>query len=766
MVMMVAAVAVFGADDRRELPTAGWLSRTFELDEVETPVAPDGGVVPLPVVIPGDNEFVRRVTKGWHGFDRLDVELTLPEGLPVGARLYLFIKDWDDLWFQCLAATVESVPEDGGRRLTLSAPISGEAATLAWKGQRHTRPWHQLTPGQVAECGVKISYPSRQQVAFRGTLRLHGARLVADADSGEVQHRVEALRFAPVEPTVGSMVEAAFRLTHPFRDPFLRDAVDIVAEVIQPDGRTVTVRAFYYEGFLLDPTTVDGELIPAGRPEFRVRFTPVMAGEHRMRLRGTVEGAELTFPDHTFRAAPGAQPFRGFLRPCEADRRFLEFSLDGSEFWGTGLNVRSPFDTRYMESFGFSQWPRQDLGMYRELFPKFRRSGIRVVEVWMSPWWLGLEWIPDAPGNHGIGYMNPWRAWKMDRVVEWAEQNGIYLIILLNNHGKFSAWCDSDWGRNPFNRANGGYLDAPQQYFTHPRAMADFRRFADYLVARWAHSPNILAWKLFSEIDLTGQNREWYKSPLVARWHAKMGAYMKKIDPNQHMVTTHWADNYKIVNRNLAGLPELDMLTLDAYYHQGGAQRLFELVLGTATFGREMDKPCVITEFGGTPWGDTSAHLHHQLHLALWQGFFNGLAVSPCFWWFPMVEERDLYQEYRAVDRFGAGETRRGALASHRWREDGVVVCELRKADRLLLWLFDGTHYFGGEMNAAPMERRAEEMPVSGLSAGRYVAEFWDCAEGVVHARQPLVIERDGAAGVLRLPAYTRDLAVKVKREE
>ena len=47
----------------------------------------------------------------------------------------------------------------------------------------------------------------------------------------------------------------------------------------------------------------------------------------------------------------------------------------------------------------------------------------------LSPWWLALEWMEDAPGNHGVGHYNQFRAWKLDRLFEFSQCCPIILMV-------------------------------------------------------------------------------------------------------------------------------------------------------------------------------------------------------------------------------------------------------------------------------------------------------------------------------------------------
>ncbi len=781
----------------KELPLKRWYHRQYKVREVSTPLpfrrqtASHPAGLMLVLRLPEPAELYGKVSQKFGGWDELEFTLWFPRDLPRECLLHFFVKDWDSQWLH-LSVPLPQPTTTGEHCFRL--PIAGEAAAKAWRPGDHFRPWHQLTPNQLIEYGLKFSNPKGKELTWRGRVYLKQVRL--RKSSGEkVKHQIRDLRLSPAKPRVGDLLELAFKLTHPYTDPFDRQDVDLQAMMALPDGDTVPLRAFYFEDFLFDPKDESAKMIPYGRPEFRVRFRLTVPGDHSLRVAGTIGGREIELPDIDLRVRDAPKSWQGFLRPAKKDPRLLFFSASGRDFWGQGLNLRSPYDKRYMQVFPFSGWERYNLNMYKRLFAKFEKAGINVVEVWMAPWWLALEWMPDAPGNHGVGYMNQWRAWKLDRLLEWAEQHDIYLLLAINNHGKFSQWMDAEWARNPFNVARGGYLRSPQEYFSDKRAKRDFKKFADYLVARWGHSPRILAWKLFTEIDLTGDKGGWYKHDSVRVWHQEMARYLKNRDPNKHMVTTHWSGNYGVAQGSpgLAKLKELELLTFDAYYGgQKGTRRLLGLLDGTASFQRLMGKPCLITEFGGTWRGDSLTHILRQIPLSLWKSYFCGLPGSPCLWWFPLVEEKNLYADYAGLAAFAKGEGRTGAKVSQRVLPGAMALqlCELRlpankgaaanvgaKREKtmpqyrsaLLLWLFDRNYYFDTNLLHTKPKTHVDltlNLSPYGLKAGKYLVEFWDCRTPKPIARNQFTVRRSRTATPpkLPLPPFSRQLAIKVKR--
>lgn len=756
----------------------GWLRRHWDAagkpntSPLEAVPAAEGhpARLRLPLRFPGRNEFVTPVDKSWQGWQEVCFRLILPEGLPPDAVLYIFTKDNDHLWRQVRLAA----PPQRGVPVEVAVPIAGPEAARVWTpGGGHQRPWHPLTPRSLVECGLAIEPDTGARDSFEGDAFLESV-VLRKPGLVRVDEPVRDLNLWPRSPRVGERLEVSFRLADDYRDPFHPDSVKVEAVVSTPGGAAETVRGFYYEGFLYNPQAarisqgrqpgdVSETLTPYGAPGFRVRYCPRTPGRHTMRVTATVEGRQVTLPAVEFTALPPAAGYRGFVRRDPDYPRYLAWE-DGTHFWSLGINVRSPYDQRYATVVPYTAWRDEGLGLYPRLFAIYRQHGIRVVEVWMSSWWLALEWINDSRGFHGVGYYNPYRAWMLDYILQQAEANGILVILVLNNHGKFGALNDTEWERNPYNRARGGFLDSCEEYFSHPEARAAFRRTADYIVARWGASPNLLMWKLFSEIDLTGTRYDFYTQPVVAEWHREMCAYLKQIDPYRHLTTTHWMLSYARINAAIAGLPELDVLTTDAYYQGGGTAQLLDMLRGGNAFAEAVRKPLLITEYGGSPHADTMGNLIRQAHLGIWTGFFNEAPASPMFWWFALVEEKNLYPLYTALWRFTDGEDRRGLVPGQRQLGDKpVAVSELRGADRLLAWGFDAAYYLSEQENAPAAVYTDAVFETPPLQPGSYTLELWDVAEGRVLETRPLAISQGQTALSIPLPPFSRDFALKIK---
>lgn len=785
--LLLLLVAVLAPAEHRPLSDfadgpGGWQRRTYtpanepRLFDLATQSATEDSpaALRLPIELPGKNEFVLPLDASWQGYQTLQLDFILPEGLPAKAPetiagqlpeqtyLYVFAKDWDHLWRQVRIP----VPAEPGP-WTVRVPVAGDDAVEQWQSQGHDRPWNPVITRALLEMGCAFNLEPGLNAEFAGEILLVGAQL---ADPGLPQETPIFRHFSmtPDSPHVGGRYEIAFEYGEWFADPFDPAKTDITAAITQPDGNTVTIRAFYFEDFLYNPEIEAKEhtLRPSGRPQFKFRYCPLLPGPHTVEITARANGRTATAPTLHFEARPPDPDYRGFIRRDPQEEVFLAWE-NGETFWGLGMNVRSPYDNRYVGIAPHSPWRDEGLPLYERLFAEYEKAGITVVEVWMSSWWLALEWINDAPGFHGVGHYNQYRAWMLDRILEAAERHNILLILAFNNHGKFGMMYDTEWDRNPYNKECGGFLDNCEQYFADPRAREAFKRTCDYIVARWGYSPNIMSWKLFTEVDLTGTTMEFYKQPEVAEWHREMGAYLKEIDPNQHLVTTHWMLSYHRINAAIANLPEIDFLTGDAYYQGGGTQQLLNLFLGGAKFARNHRKPFLITEFGGSPYADTMGNLIKQLHLGIWVGFFTEAPASPMYWWFALADDKQLYDQFLSLHRYSQGEDRRGLAINQRdLPGTTLAVYDMTGTDRYYAWIFDSGYYTSPTENLSPRNWRNLQLPLEALAPGDYTLEIWDVAKGIIAEQRPMTIAEGGEDLTIPLPPFVLDLALKIKPVE
>ena len=564
-----------------------------------------------------------------------------------------------------------------------------------------------------------------------------------------------------LERTLPIAVEAA--------NPFDPNEVAVDVELIGPDGRRQTVPAFLYEGFTRSQSSSGSEVLAAdGSREWRFRFTPTRPGVWRWRWLRVTAGGEEAGEWECFRVLANLDSERhGFLRIPDGAKH-LEFE-DGTPFFAVGENLS------WADSRG--------TGAYEDWIAKLDASGANYIRLWMPEWDMGLLYEP-ATIEDWSARMD--RAWRLDRVMELAEQHDMRVMLSLQSHFPFEldSIFGSGWGTTPFNAANGGPLATPDEVYTDPFAREIFRRYLRYVVARWGYSPNLLAWELWNESDLAEQPST---IDAVVDWHREMARLLHQLDPNDHLVTTSTTDEAMTIAVSLGNvpiqeyplryepvwqLPEIDFVQLHSYQlHSLGmvlpvADTIFELVDRMARYG----KPVLLAEAGvdvqgleENREGDPEGEGFHDL---LWAGAFSGAFGSGmCWWWDLVVDPEDWYFHFTPLARLTEGvpfarepfERHRGLPVDPPDHE--VVAHVLSGPATLLAWVRNAAHeYFTPDRSLVEGAVFAPPLAVDGRWVGEWVDPWSGAILGVVD------VQAGGPDGTpeLAVPSFSRDVALRL----
>lgn len=445
--------------------------------------------------------------------------------------------------------------------------------------------------------------------------------------------KVELAEPLPHEVELYSPVEVVLNVTADYTNPFDPSEIEVTMILKTPKGEVIIVPAFLYQDFKRSLVSGVEQLVTVGTPSWRVRYAPTEIGSHEFYIE-----VKTRFGDSA-RAGPyhfdvTRSERRGFVRVAE-DRQYFVFD-DGSSQFFIGLNLcwsgsRGTYD-------------------YDEWFKALSAAGVNLVRIWMAPWRFGIEW-------RELGRYDLREAWRLDYVVKLAEKYDIYIILCLMNHGQLSTSVNPQWSENPYNKARGGPLADPEEFWTNEKAKELFRKRLRYIVARWGYSTHILAWELWNEVDLT-DNYENVREK-VAQWHKEMADYIKSIDPYKRLITTSFA------NPNLDpliwSLDSIDFVTVHKYGPEGFQElpgTLYSLVVNKReTHG----KPVLVTEFGiDWRWWDTPLYLHDKegvgLHDGLWAAIMAGSpATGMSWWWDNYIHPYNLYYHFKAISEFLKG---------------------------------------------------------------------------------------------------------------
>jgi hypothetical protein len=717
--------------------------------------APRAEALALETVFPGDREVELWNPKRWHGAEALRFSVGLPADAPTNCEVLVYVKDWDYLWYQHLA------PGCLTPGVTTQVVVSLAADSEAWSTVAHDLRWNYRTLADPRNAGIRVFC---KDAAWTGRVTVA---------SPEIRFRAEPLPppfIRDVRPAAAKVprdgkFEIAFRIPDRHVDPFDTNVVRVAGVFTAPDGTAVEVEGFYANDYYREVTPAGERIIPQGGPLWRVRYSPRQEGVYSYKLTVRDAGGETSWGPASFTAVPTEAS--GFIQVSKQDPRCFEYT-DGRYYFPIGHNIRSTYDTRHDSAFPWTQRFETGTAEYFRYFKAMAENGEQLTEVWFAPWSLGLEWHERWPGYHGVGQYNMRHAWEMDRVVDEAARLGIHLNMVIHNHGKFSSFMDNEFVDNPFNADNGGYLQSPNDYFTDPRALEHFRKLARYTIARWGYSRQVLAWQLWSELDLVGAAHHFYRKPEVVEWHRIMARYLKDIDPNDHPVSTHVCGDFNNQNVDIISLPEIDHCAVDAYHGNPDPVYIVSLMKATAQFNNPFKKPVQITEYGGQWSASSMEHMKATLHAGTWSSIGVPLAGAPMLWWWMAIDEENLYPVFKGVAAFMKDVDRRdpellavdptltmaGAAAG-----DLGWAC-LRSPTLVLAWVCRSTEFESVDL-AGPARVTDLQADIPGVTNAPFTVEFWDTGKGVLAQR--LSVTATNGVLSLKLPPFVRDMAFKAR---
>lgn len=432
-----------------------------------------------------------------------------------------------------------------------------------------------------------------------------------------------------------SPVEISADVSATYDNPFDPDQVRVDAEVTRPDGRTVTVPGFYAVPVKIDTVGRSERAEPAGAPGFRVRYSPVVAGKHRVVVTATNRGATARSSATEFTATAGTSP--GFVRVAPKAPRYFAFD-GGRPYVAVGENVCWANGGNPLRRYG--EWLRA-LGA----------AGGNWGRLWLAFNEKGLEWsAPPTPkggtGRYlGLGRYAQDNAARLDEVVRIAGESGVYLMVCIGTYGEFTDggyFNEGAWVSNPYNVRNGGPCAKPADFWTNPEARRLYQRRLRYLVARWGYSPHVFAWEFWNEVPA---------SPEVNAWTAEMAAYLKRTDPNRHMVSTSYGD------AKTWACPDVDFTMTHMYGQAGHTADFTRQIASEARALRKVEKPYLLAEFGidwqtgDERWDKPRSGLN--MHNGAWASLLGGAAGTSMLWyWDGYVHPSNLYHVLTPVRRF------------------------------------------------------------------------------------------------------------------
>lgn len=729
------------------------------------PGQPRNRALKVDVAFPKEAEIKVKTKAGtkvdWTHYDELRFKVFVPAKGPYDAQAVVYIKDGELRWYQ----TLVEAPLKRGEWTTVRIDISDRSRQ--WSFQNHYRPWDGYTKQQIAQLGIK--FMSRR--TYVGPVFVDDLSVASITQTSQLQqsppHLFDFRTNASTVPLYGKF-EITFELSRTYANPFDPRLIDVRGRFVSPSGTVTVVPGFFYQDYMRGQERKMEMLRARGRSKWKVRFAPTEVGTHRYFVEIN-DSNPFETRWREFDAVPSDNP--GYVRISKSDPNYFEFD-NGDFFYPIGHNVCATFDARNAQNLGVAVVEREGTFAYERYFKRMAENGENAARIWFASWSFSIEWTKKYDIHFdGLGRYNLENAWRLDYILDLAAKYGIYVMFTFTPHGEMqpndSEHAESDWIYSPYNTVNGGFLRSPENFWTHAEAKRYYQQKVRYILARWAYSPNVLAWELFNEVDLAKYYRSSTMGKIGAEWTGRMAQFIKENDPAKRIVTTNlfyltakpWADP-------LWSRPEIDITT--GHLFKGDLPQYMRSAFGRLS---QYNKIFYVTECGDTPFGQGPQQTEAYLHLGIWASHAMPFAAVAMPWWWIFIDDRNLYHHFNALAKFAEGEDRRGKGIDFKAAQ--VVDIRSRKPfpryrveccgnkTWAVAWAYDQTHY-GLVADETQLDPKNTALVITDFTAGTYRAEIWDTYKGTIVETRLLRCTGDHLA--ITPLKVEKDVAIKIKR--
>ena len=256
------------------------------------------------------------------------------------------------------------------------------------------------------------------------------------------------------------------------------------------------------------------------------------------------------------------------------------------------------------------------------LLTMVKNAGSRVVRLNLS------TVVAGGMGYTKTGVVDEAWAQKWQKVFDTAQANGTYLVLIISGWIDWNTTGINSWADNPLNAANGGPAATPHELFQKDSPTQKiWLAWLKAIVTRWQAQKNILAWEVYSEVNLTKGVTEREGTD----WVAQAAAIVREADPNRRPITASlagvgdWPDFYRSTS--------IDFINLHPYPPSAQLDRsiISEVRQELATYNR----PVLIGESGlnaDTP-DNYPPNAEIGVRHAIWAGIVSGAMNGRALWW-------------------------------------------------------------------------------------------------------------------------------------
>lgn len=381
-----------------------------------------------------------------------------------------------------------------------------------------------------------------------------------------------------------------------------------------------------------------------GKAVWKARFAAQEAGTYKVYAR-LIEFGKIIEKSKSYKFEVKSTNKKGFLHTH--NNWFFKYD-NGELFRGIGINFgwesRDDDDSRYFKTL--HENPKYN---YYYVLSKLKENGANFFRTWMVYWNLPVDWKNVENNSRYTATterFNLSAAKRMDELVELCDLLGMHMMLTLESHVSF---IGHGWDINPYNVKNGGFAKTPYDFFTNSKAKEMYKQKLRYLVARWGYSPSIAVWEFFNEIDNAMYNvPDSMKLPsdIIVDWHKEMSAYLKQIDPYNHIVST------SISHRDVMDLNDVNTLDFNQRHIYKNTE---SIPLTIVNYSNIHKKPYVIGEYSyewdwSKNFDEFQDSMIYDFKRGLLYGLFSPTPILPMSWWWEWFENKGMFSYFKKLN--------------------------------------------------------------------------------------------------------------------
>ena len=398
------------------------------------------------------------------------------------------------------------------------------------------------------------------------------------------------------------------------------------------------------------------------------------------------------------------------------------------------------------------------------------QAGTRLIRVHLTGWW-GIPWM-----NHD-GTVNETWAQNWDWFFDQTRAEGIYVLPVF---GVCADWNSQGWQFNPLNQANGGYLTDPTELFQ-PGSITQEKWMAwiQSLVQRWQGRDNILAWEIFSEVNIAvgtpyTPNYTGVSEPAGVDFIERAAEIIRAVDSHHRPTTASLADvdEWPTFLRSDA----IDFINIHPYPYPPQLDTF--IIQKTHAYLATYHKPVLIGESGlsgaapDTAVGNITIAEKAPIGIshAIWAGVISGAMNGRGLFWEDSYALAVTGLDFSFLEKYARAESATAAfvesvdfsgfrpLTDH--PSAGVTGAAIGNEDMLLGWYRDAASEPINWTVQTISAGQTVTITVPG-TAPNWKVDFYDTKTGTTILSSASVL-RHGSTVTVTLPEFKDDIAFKM----